>query len=524
MPMLNLLSEPIVRIERDDGSLVLASLPKTLSLLIRDEVLAFPGLRPHQRHPWHAFLVQLAVMAMHQSGISEPPAEAAGWAGLIRGLTQDFPDDEPWRLVLDDITKPAFMQPPASSPGKLSEYKGTIGTPDELDILVTSKNHDVKSSVAASGKIDDWIFALISLQTSEGFSGAGNYGISRMNGGLGCRPAFSLTPSARPGVHFQRDVSALLEHRERLLDDYPMRDGGATLLWTHSWDGTKVEAFTLKDLDPFYIEICRRVRLRNVRGDFLQAIRATSKAARIDSKTLNGRTGDPWTPVNVKEGKSLTLAGGGFTYKRTSDYLKPGDWQLPLLLELTGAEQSSPRDMQLVARAMVRGQGKTEGYHERIISFRKEAMRAFGRPRGLQELGEIARDRIDQAGKVQRVLRHAVWTFAAGGKMEGVADEHRDRANPWAIKIDETVDATFFDDLQDEFLENSQDKRARIRNQWLLRVINDARALLRQAEDALPCPAIQRHRARVRADSVFEARIRGNNGFPFLFEPRGDER
>ena len=522
--MFNLLSEHLVRIDKDDGSLVLANLPETLALLMSDEVLAFPALRPHQRHPWHAFLVQLAAMAIHQAGVDEPPADAAAWAGLIRGLTPEFSDDEPWHLVVDDITRPAFMQAPASSSDKLQEYKSTIGTPDGLDILVTSKNHDVKSSIASSSDVDDWIFALISLQTSEGFSGAGNYGISRMNGGLGCRPAFSITPTTRPGIHFRRDVGALMECRERLLDDYPLRDGGARLLWTHSWDGTKVESFALRDLDPVYIEICRRIRMRAVRGDSLHAIRATSKSARIDSKALNGRTGDPWTPINGKEGKSLTLAGGGFTYKRTADYLTPGDWQPPLLFEPTAAESASPKDMQLVARGVVRGQGKTEGYHERIIPLKAKTIGAFGRPRGVEELGDIARDRINQVGTVQRILRHAVWTFAAGGKMEGVADEHRERANPWANKLDETVDVSFFEDLQDEFVQGDQDKRVRIRNQWLLGVVNQARELLRQAEDALPCPAIQRHRARVRAESVFEVRMRGNNGLPQLFERRGDDK
>ena len=522
--MFNLLSHPFVRIQKDDGTLVLASVPGTLGVLMSDEVLAFPALRPHQRHPWHAFLVQLAAMALHQAGVDEPPADAAKWTGLIRGLTPEFADDEPWHLIVDDITRPAFMQAPASSSDKLQEYKSTIGTPDGLDILVTSKNHDVKSSIASSCDVDDWIFALISLQTSEGFSGAGNYGISRMNGGLGCRPAFSITPSTRPGIHFRRDVGALMECRERLLDDYPLRDGGARLLWTHPWDGTKVESFALRDLDPFYIEICRRIRMRAVRGDSLHAIRATSKSARIDSKALNGRTGDPWTPINGKEGKSLTLAGGGFTYKRTADYLTPGDWQPPLLFEPTAAESASPQDMQLVARGVVRGQGKTEGYHERIIPLKAKTIGAFGRPRGVEELGDIARDRINQVGTVQRILRHAVWTFAAGGKMEGVADEHRERANPWANKLDETVDVSFFEDLQDEFVEDDQDQRLRIRNQWLLGVVNNARELLRQAEDALPCPAIQRHRARVRAESVFEVRMRGNNGLPQLFERRGDDK
>ena len=80
---------------------------------------------------------------------------------------------------MDDITKPAFMQPPASvHPRSEKDYQGNeVATPDELDILVTSKNHDLKSSVAAQAGVDDWIFALITLQTMEGFGGAGNYGM-----------------------------------------------------------------------------------------------------------------------------------------------------------------------------------------------------------------------------------------------------------------------------------------------------------------------------------------------------------
>ena len=64
----------------------------------------------------------------------------------------------------------------------------------------------------------------------------------------------------------------------------------------------------LTALDPFYVEVCRRVRMRTDTNGDLHAVRATSKAARIESKALKGVTGDPWTPVNTKEGKSLTLA------------------------------------------------------------------------------------------------------------------------------------------------------------------------------------------------------------------------
>ena len=222
--MFNIISEAVIRMHTRTGSQEISSLPGVYAALMQDEVEAFPSLRPHQRHAWHAFLVQLGAMAIHRAGVGELPADSAQWADLIRGLTLDYPEDEPWQLVVDDITKSAFMQPPARSKERETDYKSTVATPDELDMLVTSKNHDLKSVMATRASADDWIFALITLQTMEGFGGAGNYGISRMNGGLGSRPAFTLAPSEGPGAHARRDITALLEYRPILLAEFPMTD------------------------------------------------------------------------------------------------------------------------------------------------------------------------------------------------------------------------------------------------------------------------------------------------------------
>lgn len=518
----NTLVESIIRISTEKGSHVHASLPETYALLMRDEVLAFPALRPHQRHAWHAFLVQLGAMAMHQAGLTEPPEDINEWVRIIHALTPDYPDDEPWQMVVEDITKPAFMQPPVRSKDKEKEYKNKVRTPDELDMLVTAKNHDLKTAIASTTAVDAWLFALVSLQTMEGFLGSGNYGISRMNGGLGNRPAFSITPSARLGIHIRRDIVALLERRSSIIDEYPMIDTGVGLLWTIPWGGGKVEALLLTDLHPFYIEICRRIRLRSELGGKLYGIKATSKAARIAAKGLNGKTGDPWTPINQKEDKSLTLAVGGFTYRRTVEYLTSPDWKDPALLDLRQSEKCTSQHMQLVARAMVRGQGKTEGYYERLIPLRPMVLRARSSSSGRQDLGDIARERITEVGKIQRILRHAIATFIARGNSDNTSTEHRSRANPWANKLDEIVDAGFFDDLQTEF-EADEVKRESIRNKWLHGVVKEARNILYDAEDALPCPTIHRYRARVRANSVFEGRIRGPQGLPFLFNNQGGE-
>ena len=525
--MHNILTDPLIHFDRRGGARAPASLPEVYAALMADVVDAFPALRPHQRHAWHAFLAQLGAMAMHRVGATEPPAGAEEWAALIRGLTPDYPEDEPWQLVVDDITRPAFMQPPARSREREQDYKNSVATPDELDMLVTSKNHDLKAAVAVQAGVDDWTFALTTLQTMEGFSGAGNYGISRMNGGLGNRPAFALAPSGHgPGAHVRRDITAILEYRPTLLSEHPMTDGGAALLWTMPWDGTQAEALLLDRLDPLYIEVCRRIRLRSGADGQLNAVRTSSKAARIEGKALKGRTGDPWTPVNGnREGLPLTLGAGGFNYKRVTEYLI--DWERPALLRPTRAEERSNEEMQLVARAMVRGQGKTAGYYERSIPIGHKFKSAMLRRNATQELGDIAKSRIDEVGRVQRILSHAIQVFAARGDNDKVSPEHRALARSWLNHLDDIVDARFFEDLQTEF-EVAESERQGVRNHWLMNddkqgVVDHARRILADAAASLPCPAIHRYKARVNAEGLFEGRIRGSKGLPFLFNSADKE-
>ena len=523
----NILRDPLIRISTSRGSTVRASLPAVYAALMRDEVEAFPALRPHQRHAWHAFLAQVGAVAMQSAGLNEPPDSADEWRRMVRGLTFEFPDDEPWHLVVGDITSPAFMQPPAQLEDGLKDYKTVVQTPDGLDMLVLSKNHDIKSAVAVRAEADDWIFALVTLQTMEGFSGAGNYGVSRMNGGLGSRAAFSLTPSTRPGAHLRRDLKGLSERYESLLADYPMSDFGVALLWTLPWDGTKSEALLPDRLHPYYIEICRRIRLRVSAGGDMYGLRTSSKTARIEAKSLNGIMGDPWMPINRKESKALTLANGGFTYRRVTEYLTPGDWEQPALLRPTRSERETSEPALLLARALVRGQGKTEGYYERIIPVSHKVKRALMQRESMNELGRIAQSRIENISTIQRILSHAIQVFAARGDSQNLSAEHRTLARPWLNRLDEFVDSRFFDDLQVEFESDDRDERSRIRREWLLDgergVVNRARRILWEAEEGLPCPTIHRYRARANAENLFEGRIRGPQGLPFLFEEAEEE-
>ena len=524
---LNLLTEPLIRFDIS-GKRTNASLPDVFASLMGDKVTAFPALRPHQRHAWHAFLAQVGALAMSRVQLDTPPTRAAEWACLIRGLTPDFPDDDPWHLVVEDNTLPAFMQPPARSDARVRSYRNKVTTPDDLDILVTSRNHDLKSAVAVRASVDDWLFALITLQTMGGYGGYGNYGISRMNGGLGNRPAFSLAPAGGGmGAHVRRDILALLEHRQTQLSGGLVPDGAPALLWTLPWDGGRNEALNIAQLDPLYIEICRAVRLRLDSRGGVQGVKATTESARLDIKNLKGRTGDPWTPVSTtQEGLPLTLGPGGFTYRRVADCLASKDWELPLLCRPTRAERHSPEMLRLVARATVRGQGRTEGHHERSIVIGHGLKTVLHQPDMADELGETARSRIEQAGQVQRILGHAIEVLAARGDEERISSENRHLARPWLKRLDELVDTRFFECLQVEF-DAGESQRQSFRKRWLMNgsdgVIDHARALLQDAVNMLPTPVMQRYRARVSAEALFERRLRGTNGLPFLFPEIGRE-
>ena len=178
------------------------------------------------------FRVQLAALALRADGRAEPLEDEATWAALLRGLTPELGDD-PWRLVVEDRGRPAFLQPP--DPGGLKWEP--VPTPDALDLLVTARNHDVKAAIARDAGPEDWAYALASLQTSEGFGGRNNYGIARMNGGSSSRPMLGFAPAGAggapdPSSWWRRDLGLLLRRQNT---ETILTRGGPALLWCLPW-------------------------------------------------------------------------------------------------------------------------------------------------------------------------------------------------------------------------------------------------------------------------------------------------
>lgn len=509
-----LLDEPMLSVSDSTGRRrEMLSLPALYAALVRNRVEDFPALRPHQRHVWHAFLVQVGALALHRAGLAELPDDEAAWRVLLLALTPDDPDGAAWALVAPH-DRPALLQPPVPG-GDVSKFK-PVETPDALDMLVTSKNHDLKRTVIEDARPEYWLYALVSLQTQEGFLGAGNYGISRMNGGFASRSGFGLALDSGHGGRVVRDVRRMLATRTRTLEDYPVYPGvgGLGLLWLVPWDGET--SLGLARLDPFYVEVCRRVRLVNAFAGGLRALVAGSTVARVDAKAFAGRTGDPWTPL-VAEGdarKALTLDAGGFTYKRLVPLLFPSaiDPKAPLRAPL---QEWSPDDPELgvvlLARAVVRGQGKTEGVHERRIPVSKTLRPFLGPVIASDVAARIASERVEDVGLFVRKVLYpamlAVYTAApSAGERARDDDSAKARVRVALARFDTGVDATFFTDLEAELARaDHEGAREAKRAAWLLQLRDAGRRVLDDALSAAPTAAMRHYRTRVRAHDRFHS-------------------
>lgn len=515
---MNLLEDPLLAVRLTSSDRVSVSLPEALSLLGDDRIESFEALAPHQAHAWHAFLVFLAALALHRGNRRGMRHSADDWRAMLRQLTAQHPDDAPWHLVVDDLSKPAFMQPPVPE-GTLNGFKNRVDHPDLIDVLLTAKNHDVKSARIRAPRPEHWVYALISLQTMQGFLGAGNYGIARMNGGFASRPCITLVASHLPGARLVSDVAVLLDHRENVLDAFDMfkADGGRALLWLEPWDGQS--PLELRDLDPWFIEICRRVRLIG-EGRRLVACQTGTAKARIAADMFKGNIGDPWAPVERTEGKMLTIGARGFDYALLSRLLFSGGFERPLLQRHPPDRDS---EVLLLARGLARGQGETNGYHERLIPVPREAKMCLFDDEAQATAGKIAEDRIAEAGTMQRsVLRWALLALLQAGpkKIDARRDSTTsDWASKWLERFDARVDDCFFPMLWDEVKETGEAAREAVRHSWKRWLRQQAMGVLEEAIDALPLPGARRYQAIAGAEGAFNGALAKN--FPALFDKKG---
>ena len=502
--MHNLLSDRFIRVRSAGRGAEQLSLPEVYEVLAADQLESFIGLRPHQKHAWHAFLAQLAVIALHNCTHHKSPIElsAEEWGDALRGLTTEY-DDEPWKLVVGDPKCPAFMQPPSMN--GFEDYKKHVFAPDDLDILVTAKNHELKQSIAMRHSLDDWVYALVSLQTMAPFSGRGNYGIARMKGGYSSRPCLSLRPrKGGLGAHLFHDIDHMIANRDQVLQNYPEYyrvEGGLSLLWTEPWDGSS--SFTLDNLDPHFIEICRRVRLF-CKSASIVARTGTSSKPRITASHANGNLGDHWTPVDVKRGWSLSMSQSRLQYEKLTELLIGNTFHLPNAMKVKTANGES---WKLTIRGLAGGQGKTEGYHERSdLAFSNKTSMAFGFHSSEDELAVLVEKQLDEISSIANALRNGI-AVAASGKREPEKQDWQ-RASSYLARFHREVDSFFFRYLDRRFVADTNVEKEEIRAEFGVQLVRTAREVFQLAVHTIPCSVSVRHRAQALAEMTFNARLR----------------
>ena len=384
------------------------------------------------------FTVQLGALAAWRAEFADLPRQAGPWTDALRGLAPGFAGDAPWRLVAPEGDLPGFLQAP--DPGGL-RWKD-VATPDELDVLNTARNHDVKRGINRQPGLEDWVLALVSLQTTAGYAGSGQHGIARMNGGYGSRCLVGLAPggpgdlSLHASLWWGRDVRRLLTGRK----DGPQAGrgtvGGPALLWCLDWEEEE-EQLEVGTLDPWFIEVCRRVRLDDD-GGRLVARTSSSKATRVAAKGLKGNVGDPWAPIHKRERKSFTIGEGRFDHARLCEFLYSGEWELPVLAR-RGPDEVG-KDMVLVTEALSRGKGRTDGFKSRV-------MPVLDGSAGAESAAAAAREQMEEARVFQQALGYALAVAAAGGEWNAVEDSHFARSVSAVNRLDQALDGVFFEYL-----------------------------------------------------------------------------
>ncbi|MEI2616040.1 MAG: hypothetical protein V9F06_00195 [Thermomicrobiales bacterium] len=274
----------------------------------------------------------------------------------------------------------------------------------------------------------------MTLQTTEGFLGKGNYGVARMNGGFASRPQVGVARGPGFVDRFARDVRTWLDARRESLISLASgtRPDGIGLLWCEPWDGTtslRAPANSIRSSSrcvgasgsPSWASASQG------RGVSTEAARVDGKASRWASRATSGSRSK-----RDDAGKALTVSANGF------NYVAPVEPPLRRRLRARAAAQSlRPEDGDapvLIARVLARGQGETNGLHERVLELPADGSRpASPSPPRAQRLGALAQRRVEQVGgeRPQAGAAAGAVRAGAGGRRERSSTSTDKRPDPF---------------------------------------------------------------------------------------------
>jgi CRISPR system Cascade subunit CasA len=353
----------------------------------------------------------------------------------------------------------------------------------------------------------------------SGFFGQGNYGTPRMNGGFGSRPRVRIEYGIRMGQSFRDDIARLLPARSKLLSGaWRYRQDGVLLTWIVPWN--LKDSLTTAELDPFFIETSRAVRILPGGSAGLCAVGAASNAQRISAKDMNGLMGDPWIPVNLRKTAALTVGKRGFTPELLADLIFERDFTLQAM-QLPVPEKES-QCCSFHASVLARGQGTTDGFHDVVVSIPASIGTSPFRAGPERELlAKRSKTALNDSSEMQdRVLKPALFSLLETGP-EQINFDKRD-VGEWVKRAVESYSvlwaAEFFPWLW-RSVDMSEPDAFR---QWRQDLSTMARGILNEAVLRFPMRDGRRLRARVRAEDLFDGCL--YKTFPGLMELRHERK
>jgi CRISPR system Cascade subunit CasA len=430
-----------------DGSL--KSLPEILHELSTGTIGEFDYLRRYQKRAWHLFLVQTAAMIGPDDLEDWGPGQ---WEEILATYGREM-----WELDTEP-NKPAFMQPPLDSVDSregVAENWEEVPTPDEAGVLSTAAGHTVKDTVITEPRLEHWIYALITTQTTANRKGRGNCRVIRMKSAYNDRPYVSIVPDLDWESRFRSDVETA-----RNAPDH----GDIKFLWKIPYN----EPVTLQDCHTLFIEICRRFRFHN--GKLYK--KADSIRMR-SAKKKKGAVGDPWIPVEVtgKNKEAFSTPRSGFTYTTVQGLLAGENYETPSL------QVRTEEPMYFVAETLGGAKGGTSGFHERVVHIPAKATKLLKERRDI--FTERSRARIQMASNVKKdALRHALKVLK---EIDLSDNEGYKKLQKWESSYESAIDRVFFEDLW-ESVDQDQTEAQR---EWKKRVVGFAEDELERAKSTV---------------------------------------
>lgn len=540
---MNLLRDKLFRVRTQKGETKL-TLPEIMESLGKDEIEAFSGIRPHQADSFHVFLSYLAgaILVRTKQDPEEDPTvlmqEKHFWEQGMRDLACDHHPDDAWTLIVEDYSMPAFMQPPIKTDNfdrskeiekylKQNDEDILFYTPNRLDLVIASKNHNEKKDTIRYDHIDEWIYALITLQTMARYNGNKVYNISRMNGGYSNRSIVELLMSFRPGIRWKDAVSRFLLHRKKLLNDNILSnlydfENGVILVWLLPWDGKEQISLGTETekscLDLFFIEIARSVRLL-YHNDHIIGVALPSESPRINAKIAEGNLGDPWLPIveskkdedgkkEKDKDKAFSVSSYGFDISNIrkiifNDGIAKSVLRKPLpSWESEESEKTVWLRMFALTKDFGAGSGGGDIYHEKNIPLPLPKINTFSENPDIEnKFAEISKEAIASGAEIKTKVLYGVLMKYLQDKKD--SRNNKKLVNRFLNAFDKAWEEDFFEPWLWS-LDNDFEKEKALQ-EWEEILANHALKILYESDAYMPTPTSLKYKTYALAEKTFWA-------------------